>query len=218
MITPLCLKVTCLGLVVVKQVLVVTRFGILYAKVSGGNVHLHALLYYFYIPCIVTGTIFELFLILYLRREIRKDLLWWNAMFCRVFTLYSLMFWLYLYWQTLVQAYVYVAVTEYYAGSMAVDLLEHLANTGIGVLMIFILYRPVFFKATNTSEDTRAQVVFSTRDENVRVQNLFNNAANSTQLDSQQTNSLRKCALYMAVVFFLLYMIAIALLIVSMSS
>lgn len=47
------------------------------------------------------------------------------------------MFWLYLYWQTLVQANVYVPVTEYYAGSMAVHLLEHLANTGIGVLMIF---------------------------------------------------------------------------------
>lgn len=214
--TPRCLKVTCLALILVKQVLVVTRLSILCVEVNNGNNGSHFLLYFFYIPCMLIGSVFEIFLIFYLRHEIRKDSVWWNVRFCCIFTLYSLMFWLYLYWQTLFQAYVYFFEKEHYVGSRPLDLLEHIANASISVLVIVILYRPSFSKTTYTCETAQTQVVFSSSDENVRIRNISTGAANTIQSEHHQNKPSRMCSLCIAVFFFISYLALIALLIVVM--
>lgn len=217
MATPLCLKVTCLALVLAKQVLVVSRFSMLYLQYyKWGGTQTHFLLYNFYVPCIITGTIFEIFVILYLRREIKKDSVWWNDRFCRVFTLYSLMFWIYLYWQILFQVYIFCFEEEYYPGSRAVDLLEQIANAGISVLVIVILYWPRVSTTTHGRRNASVGAGFFTRDENVQIQNISDGFVHTNQSNRQQRTSSRKGFLYTAVVFLVLYLAEIVLLILAM--
>lgn len=89
------LKLACVVCIVTKQVLSIIRL----IEVIAQNESI----YYFeaalalYIPDLVVGTVFSPIQLYSLLRELQQDILWNKFWFCRIFTLYTLTYWLYLY-------------------------------------------------------------------------------------------------------------------------
>lgn len=195
------LKLTCLMLILGEQICGLTKYCLVYGKLENP-------LYWVYIPFVVSGILFEGILLYYLRREIYKDLHWWNKSFRSVFIFFCLRFWLLLYWQIILDT-----STSMHADSgFFVVCTEHILNVGISLLVIVILFRPVIFaKCAGGSPDITQESPsgFSARDQSVGLPVNYRGPFVVDQSSESQTNTNQSrsiCFLVTATVFFLLYL------------
>lgn len=96
----------------------------------------------FYAPILIAGTIFSAIQLYSLLRELQEDLIWTRRWFCRIFTLYCLTFWLYLYGEMIMLHLLYIFCAVYPYGQI-LDSLDVILNLVIQALIMKLLFRTV---------------------------------------------------------------------------
>ena len=115
-----------------------------------------------YLPVLLVATIFSVIQLYCLHREIKQPSLWFRDWLCRVFTLYSLYFWILLYPYAALHVWVYYRGTPYgnlYTFGTICDIAETIMCLVVQSLIFRILFRPMHVSEEKTSLPNQYAVV-----------------------------------------------------------
>lgn len=195
----LCLKITCLILILAKQICEVVKHSMVFHASRDA-------FYIGYIPLIIVEAIFEATLLSHLRREIYADLYWWKTSFRSVFIFLCLRFWLLLYVQIFID--LWSTDTEFFT----VGIMEHIANAVISLLIILLLFRPVIFSSCVRSMNRVTEdipTVYAARDQRVGLPDNYRGVSSMQPSGDSQANTNEShsfCFLVTSTVFLVLYL------------